>query len=263
MANYESCEILRDGHIAELRLTRPDKHNLFDELLHRELPRALNELADDAEIRAVVWTSEGRHFSAGGDTASMLAGNEDIVQLLRQVDDGRRLYRTFADFPKPVILALHGHVFGIGTSLAFLVDAIVATPTARITDPHVHMGLVTGDGGVIGFPGNMPFLKAKRHLLWGEPLTGAEAHELGLVTELSDTAEGVRAAAFRLAEEVAALPPIAVQLTKRALNKALHARIDDAFDTAFYLEALSATTDDVREAVAAFSEKRPGKWAGR
>lgn len=263
MAKYETCETIRDGHVAELRLTRPDLHNRFDDLLHRELVDALRELADDPGVRAVVWTSEGRHFSAGGDTASMLAGNEDLVQLLRQVDDGRRLYRAFADFSKPVVLALHGHVFGIGTSLAFLADAIVATPEARIVDPHVHMGLVTGDGGVVGFPGNMPFLRAKRHLLWGEPLTGAEAHELGLVTELADSPEAVREAAFRLAQEVASLPPIAVQLTKRALNKALHARIDDVFDTAFYLEALSATTDDIREAVAAFKEKRPGNWAGR
>lgn len=263
MASYQTCETLRDGHVAELRLTRPEVHDLFDELLHRELVDALHELSDDRDVHSVVWTSMGRHFSAGGDTAAMLAGNEDIVQLMRQIDDGRRVYRALADFSKPIVLALHGHVFGIGTSLAFLTDAIVTTPQTRIVDPHVHMGLVTGDGGVVGFPGNMPFLKAKRHLLWGEPLTGAEAHELGLVAELADSPEGVREAAFRLANEVAALPPMAVQLTKRALNKALHARIEDVFDTAFYLEALSATTDDVREAVAAFKEKRPGDWKGR
>jgi enoyl-CoA hydratase len=100
-------------------------------------------------------------------------------------------------------------------------------------------------------------------LLWGEPLLAEDAHRLGLVTDLADDAESVPSLAMDIANRVAALPPVAVQLTKRALNKVLGARIEEAFDTAFYLEAISASTSDLREAVTAFKDKRPGVWSGQ
>ena len=263
MATYETLELRCEGHVAEMRMTRPDIHNRFDQLLHQEMTVALQELQQDDSVRAVLWTAEGKHFSAGGDMESILAGNEDFKQLMAQIDEGRHLYRTFAELHKPLIVALNGHTFGIATSLILTADAIVSVPTARISDPHVHMGLVTGDGGAVGWPANLASIKAKRHLLWGEPITGEEAYKFGMVTELAATPEAVQDKARELAQEVSSLPPVAVQLTKRALNKQLQSRMDDVFDLAFYLEALSATTSDVREAVASFKEQRPGRWLGR
>ncbi|MWA03240.1 enoyl-CoA hydratase/isomerase family protein [Actinomadura sp. LD22] len=263
MARYQAVEPIRNGPVGELRLCRPDVQNRFDDVLFGELGDALGELAADTEIRAVVLSAAGKHFSAGGDTETMLAANADLQVLLAQVDDGRRLFRAFADFPKPLIAALHGHVFGVATSLALTADAVVSAPGVRISDPHVHLGLVAGDGGCVTWPANLPLVRAKRHLLWGEPLLAEDAHRLGLVTELAESAEAVRPLALELAERVAALPPVAVQLTKRALNKVLAARADEVFDTAFYLEAISASTADLREAVEAFTQKRPGVWSGR
>jgi enoyl-CoA hydratase len=124
------------------------------------------------------------------------------------------------------------------------------------------MGLVAGDGGAISWPVNLPLLRAKRHLLWGDPLTGQEAFDLGLVSDLVEDPEQVRERAFELARRVAALPPVAVQLTKRTLNKGLAARIDEVLDTGFAYEAISNRTDDVVEAVTAFHEGRPGRWTG-
>jgi len=124
------------------------------------------------------------------------------------------------------------------------------------------MGLVAGDGGCISWPANMPLLRAKRHLLWGEPLTGQQAFDLGLVTDLVSASDLVRTRAIELATAVAALPPVAVQLTKRTLNKALAARVDEVLDAGLYLEALSNRTADVVEAVTAFKEGRPGTWTG-
>ena len=182
---------------------------------------------------------------------------------MNQIDEGRRLFRTFADFPKPVVVALHGDVYGVATSIVLTADAIVAARGVKLSDPHVHMGLVAGDGGCVTWPLNLPLVRAKRHLLWGEPLLAEDAHRLGMVTDLVDTPDEVRTAARALAERVASLPPVAVQLTKRALNKYVHSRIDDVFDTAFYLEAISVNTEDMREAVTAFLEKRAGVWRGR
>ena len=258
-----AVEIHLRGHVAELRLSRPETLNAFDEALVNELPGALVGLARDTDVRAVVWTSTGKHFSAGGDMQTILDGHADLNALIRNVDDGRRLFRSFADFPKPLVAAVHGHSFGVSTSLVFTADAVVTTPTTKLSDPHVHMGLVAGDGGCVAWPPSAGLLRAKRRLLWGEPLTGQEAFDLGLVTDLVDTADEVARTAFELAERVAALPPIATQLTKRTLNKALAASTEQVLDTGFYLEALSNRSADAVEAVEAFKEKREGRWTGR
>lgn len=252
---------ISDG-IGELRLTRPELLNRFDEVLLGELGPGLRSLGDDPAVRAVVWTSTGKHFSAGGDIDEILASHDDPAHLSAGIERGKELYRTFAGFSKPLIVALHGHTFGVATSLVLLADAIVTTPTVRISDPHVHMALVAGDGGAISWPVNMPLLRAKRHLLWGEPLSGQEAHDLGLVSDLVDSPEKVRETAFELAVRVAALPPIAVQLTKATLNAGLAARVDELLDVGFANEAISNRSADVVEAVTAFKEGRPGTWTG-
>ena len=128
---------------------------------------------------------------------------------------------------------------------------------------HVHMGLVAGDGGVIAWPINMAMTLAKRHLLWGDALSAEDAHRIGLVTDLVATRDEVDALAAKLAARVAGLPPVAVQLTKRALNKVVQSRTDEAFDLGFYLEAVSLGSEDMVEAVTAFLEKRRGVWRGR
>lgn len=263
MADYTTLTLSTDGHVGEINLSRPEVMNRFDGELLGELGPALSELGARRDVRAVVLTSSGKHFSAGGDTELMLAGNADLRDLMDQIDDGRRLFRTFADFSKPLVVAVQGHTFGVSTSLIMTADAVVSTPGALLSDPHVVMGLVPGDGGCVTWPANFPIVKAKRHLLWGEPLTAQDAYQLGVVTDLVDTPDEVAPRARELAAKVASLPPAAVQLTKRALNKVMHARIDEVFDTAFYLEAISAQTDDLREAVTEFKDKRPGQWQGK
>lgn len=262
MTDYQSVHVERTGHVAELRLNRPDKLNAFDDALINELPDVLLDLAREPEVRAVVLTSTGKHFSAGGDLDTIIAGSEDLNALMRGVDDGRRLFRAFTDFAKPMIVVVHGSSVGVATSLVFTADAVVTTPDSALSDPHVHVGLVAGDGGVVAWPLSAGLARAKRQLLWGEPLTGARAHELGLVSDLADDIESARRLAFELAERVAALPPVAVQLTKRSLNRVLSASTHDVLDTSFYLEALSNRSADAVEAVEAFREKREGRWTG-
>jgi len=249
--------------VAELQLNRPDVLNRFDTALIDELCPALAELDEDTAVRAVVWTSTGKHFSAGGDMDDIVAGHDDPAHLAAGVARGISLYRAFAGFGKPLVVALHGHTFGVATSLVLLGDAIVTTPTVRIVDPHVHLGLVAGDGGAISWIVNLPLSRVKRHLLWGEPMTGQVAFDLGLVSDLVDSTEDVRAKAFELAARVAALPPVAVQLTKWTLNAGLAKRVDELLDVGFNYEAASQRTDDVLEAVAAFREGRPGRWQGK
>lgn len=252
-----------DG-VAMVELCRPEIHNRFDHVLHDELLRALDAVSADEHVRALLLCAQGKVFSGGGDTARMLEGAaESPHDRFAGVDGGRHLFRRFADFSKPFVVALTGDVYGVGTSVVLTADAIVSTPGVRLADPHVHMGLVAGDGGVVAWPLNLAMTLSKRHLLWGDPLLAEDAHRLGLVTDLVDGRDDVVPLAARLAARVAALPPVAVQLTKRALNKVVQSRTDEAFDLGFYLEAISLGTEDMVEAVTAFLEKRGGVFKGR
>lgn len=250
-------------HVAEIRLCRPELLNRFDMLLHRELTDVLEQVALDPEVRVAVLSSTGRVFSAGGDIKVMLEAAGDIGHRMRMIDEGRHLFRTIADFPKPLIVALAGNSYGLSTSLILLSDAIVASKGVEFSDPHVQMGLVAGDGGTTAWPTAMGMIRAKRHLLTGDPMGAEEAWRLGVVTDLVDTPEDVLPTAMALARKIVALPPLAVQMTKRALNKSVMARADEVMDLSFYLEGLSFGTEDLQEAVAAFKAKRPGVWKGR
>lgn len=260
----ESLNVQVDDGIATIDLCRPEVQNRFDHLLHDELEAAIGQVAANADVRAVLLTAQGPVFSGGGDTERMRAANaESPHDKLVDVDRGRALFRRVADLPKPLVVSLTGDVFGVATSLVLLADAIVSCPGVRIADPHVRMGLVAGDGGTVVWPMNLATTLAKRHLLWGEPLLAEDAHRLGVVTDLEADADAVRARAAELARRVASLPPVAVQLTKRAINQGVASRINEVFDLGFYLEAMSLGTEDVLEAIQAFHERRPGNWSGR
>lgn len=260
---YQTLTLTESDGVAELQLCRPELLNRFDSALHREFIAALEQLADSASVRAVLLSSTGRFFSAGGDTELMLSAAEDPQVRLTLIDEGRRLFRTTAEFPKPLVVALAGDTYGLGATIVMLGDAIVTAPDVKMADTHIQMGLVAGDGGAVAWPANMPFARAKRHLLTGDPLTGAEAHALGLVSDLVADRSDVHAAALALATRMASLPPLAVQLTKRALNKHLASRADEVLDLSFHLEGITMASEDMREAIDAFKNKRPGVWQGR
>ncbi|MBX3595036.1 enoyl-CoA hydratase/isomerase family protein [Sphingomonas sp.] len=263
MSDWQTLDLEREGGVAEIRLNRPDLLNRFDMQLHRELTELFGALAADPDVLSVVLSSTGRVFSAGGDTKVMIEAAGNLGHRMAMIDEGRQLFRAVADFPKPLIVALTGNSYGLGTSIILLGDAIVTTRTIEFSDPHVHMGLVAGDGGTTAWPTAMGMIRAKRHLLTGDPMSGEEAWRLGVVTDLVDTVEEIVPAARALATRIAKLPPVAVQMTKRALAKAMMARADEVMDLSFYLEALSFGSDDLLEAVAAFKEKREGVFKGR
>ena len=260
MSGYQSLTITTADHVAVLELSRPDLLNRFDTVLHEEFGRALQELADDGDVRVVILCAAGTAFSAGGDTALMETAMTDFRKRLALIDEGRRLFRAVVDFPKPLVVALEGDVYGVGATVILGADAIVSHPTVRIADTHVRIGLTAGDGGVVSWPMNVPMVLAKRHLLTGDALTGEVAHRLGVVTDLVATRDEVRGEAAALAARIASLPPLAVQLTKRAFNAAVGQRTSEGLDVGFYLEAMSLATQDLREGIASFKERRPGNW---
>src|SRR5260370_27959785 len=108
------------------------------------------------------------------------------------------MVRLCGDFNKHLVAVVHGHVFGVATSLVLTADAVVSTAGVRISDPHVHLGLVPGDGGCVTWPANLPLVRAKRHLLWGEPLLAEDAYRLG--------------PGYDLAPDTQSAPPLAMHI---------------------------------------------------
>lgn len=248
--------------IARLTLNRPDKGNAFDADMHREFAQALGEIAALDHIRVLLIDGAGRTFSGGGDFSYIRQLRGDADLRARSFDEGMAIFDGMANFPVPIVIAMHGHAIGIGATLVAFSDISVAWKDARIADPHVQIGLVAGDGGVIGWASAIGFNRARRLLLTGEALTGEQAHTLGLVTDLADTPEAAREAAEALAQRIAALPPVAIRGTKRAFNALARVRNGDAQRIAFEAEQVALMSDDLEEAMTAMTEKRPPHYTG-
>jgi enoyl-CoA hydratase len=142
-------------------------------------------------------------------------------------------------------------------------DVVVAARRAKLADTHVQLGLVAGDGGCLVWPQAVGMLRARRHLLTGDALDAATAFQLGIVTDLVDEPDDVMPYARGIAERIAALPPLAVQGTKRALNRVSTLRADEVVDLAFELEETTLVSNDLLEGIAAFREGRAATFTGR
>jgi enoyl-CoA hydratase len=245
-----------DDGIAEVILDRPDLLNRFDADLHHAFTVALTDLAGRSEVRAVVLSSTGSAFSAGGDFDMMRRAHEDPALQRAIVDEARRLYAALMNLPQPIVAAVQGPAIGLGATVVLSCDAVVAARTATIADPHVGVGLVAGDGGAIAWAQATGLLRAKRHLLTGDPLDAVTAHSFGLVTDLVDSPEDAAPAARELAGRIAALPPLAVQSTKRVLQALLRQASGAALDLGLALEQETMATQDHIDRIDAFQARR-------
>jgi enoyl-CoA hydratase len=260
--DFSNVAISIEGDVAQITLNKPEKYNAIDLAFHEELTLAFRRTAESASVRAIVFASTGKVFSAGGDFDALLKDQADPVSRHRSGKHARPLFMAIADCPLPIVTALHGDSVGLGTTLALCTDAIVAARTAHISDPHIVIGLAAGDGGGIVWPQSAGILLAKRYLLSGDRIPAEAALAMGLVTDLVDTAEEALPAARALAKRIAALPPRAVQATKRMLNHGLRHRIEENFDFGFALELETMATEDLIEAISAFREKREPIYRG-
>jgi enoyl-CoA hydratase len=260
---WETLRIAIEGPVATITLSRPELLNRFDPALHGEFVEALRAVRRQPEVRAAVLASTGKVFSAGGDFDWMRQLHDDVTHRIRALDEGRLLIGTLLDFPLPVIAAVQGDAIGLGATIVAGCDAVVAARSVGLADTHVLIGLVAGDGGCVVWPQAIGMLRAKRYLLTGDRLSAEQAYTIGLVTDLVDEPGDVLPAAHRLADRLAALPPLAVQGTKRSLNRVLQQRAGEVLDLSFAQESISMGSDDLLEAIDAFRNRRPPTYRGR
>jgi enoyl-CoA hydratase/carnithine racemase len=246
-----------ENHVATITLNRPDTLNAIDEDMHHALLDALLDVRSNTDVRVVLFTAAGRAFSAGGDLNEVASLQADAQKRARMCDIGIRLVEALIDIPVPIVVALHGDAIGLGASIVLACDIIVGSKKARLADTHVKVGLVAGDGGCLTWPLSMGMNRAKRYLLTGKMLPAEKAYEFGLITDLVETPEETLPAAQEIVDEIAALAPIAVSGTKKALNELTKARSREVFPIGMAYEQESAASEDLLEAVAAFKERRP------
>lgn len=217
---FQTLSLTVTDGIAELRLTRPDLLNRFDMPAHIEFVSALEDVAARIpEIRVLVLTAEGRAFSAGGDFGEMLEAHASKAVRNDMVKYAKAVFHGVAELPIPVISAIQGSAVGLGATIATLCDIVVAWKGAKIADTHVNVGLVAGDGGIISWAQSIGMNRAKRFLLTGDFITGEQAYEWGLVTDLVEAAEDAAPRARELAAKIASYPAGGVNGTKRAFSR--------------------------------------------
>ena len=255
MPELHTIELIRTRRLLTIAFNRPDALNAFDKTMHDELPVALDFARDDAGSDIVVLTGNGKAFSAGGDFAHILNNADNPAEFEHEIAMARRIVETIVDIDKPVVCRLNGHAVGLGATIALLCDIIYASDRAKIGDPHVNIGLVAGDGGVLAWPQRIGLTRAKEYLLTGELIGAEQAAAIGLINRALPPEE-LDAEVARLCENLLGKPQFALRKTKRLTNLELKRLIPLLFEPGMRWEAESVRDPDHREAVAALMEKR-------
>lgn len=249
---------LSDG-LAIITLDRPDKMNALTVEMREALASHFETAACDPAVRAVLLTAAGKAFCASGDVSKMgdftPASGRELLRL------AHRMVRNLANIEKPVVAGVRGAVAGIGWSLAMACDAVIASETAKFTQVFRHVG-VAPDGGAIYFlTQHLGLLRAKELTMSGRRVDATEAHALGLVNRVVPDDE-LDAAALAYARELANGPTFALGVAKKLFKQMYQPTLEAYLDAEAWAQGLTLMTEDHKEGVKAFFEKRKPAFRG-
>jgi enoyl-CoA hydratase len=258
MPEYTSILVESHGRVGLIRLNRPQALNALNGVLLKELNHALAEFDRDADIGAMVLAGNERAFAAGADIKEM--ADASAVEMLQR--DTISAFEGLQKIRKPLIAAVSGYCFGGGNELAMCCDLIVASETALLGQPEINLGVIPGAGGTQRLTRAVGKAIAMEMVLNNRTLTAQEALKYGLVNRVVPV-ERYLEEALQLAAEIAARAPLALRLGKEAVNHAFESFLNDGLKDerrAFYF---LFTSDDQKEGMRAFVEKRPANWEGK
>jgi 2-(1,2-epoxy-1,2-dihydrophenyl)acetyl-CoA isomerase len=259
MSDYETILVEKSGGIARITLNRPDRLNSFTAAMHAELRDALGKLGD---ARVLVLTGAGRGFCAGQDLGDRSVAPGDAVDLGETVErDWNPLIRTLAALPQPVIARVNGVAAGAGANIALACDLAVAARSARFIQSFSAIGLIPDSGGSWHLPRLVGQARALGLALTGEPLPAEQAAEWGLIWKCVDD-DALDAEVDALAAKLAALPPLGLAAIKSIIRSTWGRMLDEELDLQRDEMRRLGFTDDYREGVAAFLEKRRPNFTG-
>jgi enoyl-CoA hydratase len=254
-ADYRALKVaVSPAGVLEIRIGGIERPSVLDREAHTELARIWADADRDPLVRAVLVRGVGKDLSTGGDLALIQRMTEDFETRRALLTEAREIVRGIIDFTKPVVSMLHGRCIGAGLVPALLADISIAADDAVIMDGHTRVGLVAGDHAVAIWPLLCGMARAKRLLLLNDPVSGAEAASIGLVSQSVD-ASILEATAEETANRLAAAAPTAVRWTKHALNQWLR-QAEPAFELSLALQFVGVTGPEVQEGLAAIHARR-------
>jgi 2-(1,2-epoxy-1,2-dihydrophenyl)acetyl-CoA isomerase len=266
MSDYETVNVHRRGGAATIELNRPDRLNAWNQQFGRDLRAAVEEVADDDDVRAVLVTGAGRGFSSGADLKDM--GEDDP-----KTEDGRPdvytvlteryhpIIKGLREMPKPVVAAVNGPAVGIGCSLALASDLIVAKQSAYFLLAFVNVGLVPDGGSSVFIPARVGHARAFEMALLGERVDAEAAERWGLINRVWPDDEFDKRVT-ELIDRLAAGPTKSYAGTKRQLNNRIYWGLDDQLELEAQIQREMAGSDDFVEGVMAFAQKRAANFSG-
>ena len=267
--NYDDLDkvlVTREGHIGIVSLNRPEARNAMNSELSSQFHTALERVAKDESMRAILLRGEGKSFCVGGDVKSFdeqaSGSTESPTKRVTTLLHGTEVIDLLLAIPQPTVSAVQGHAMGLGSTIAMFCDVMIVADDAKIADTHVNVGLVAGDGGAVTFPLMMPFGAAKWYLLTGDRMSGTEAEKLGVALRSVPEAD-LHATALEVAGRFASMPPLAAQGTKATLNRILRNRMDQVLEFGLLYEGATFLSEDHKEAASAFVERREPTFHGR
>jgi len=268
--SYETIILEKKDAIATITLNRPERLNAINPQMTQELASALDNVEADAGVRVLVITGAGRGFCAGADVGGMTGGAERdssaavTAEELRQglIHSAGRVMPRIHKLQKPTIAMVNGSAVGAGFDLALVCDIRIGSEKSRFMNAFVRIGLFPGWGGTWLYPRVMGVGKALEYLYTGDFMEAEEAERLGVLNKLVK-AEELEAETLAFARKIASGPPISLKLMKLQVYKGLGMDFETALQFAAACETITLSSEDHREGVAAFREKRQARYQGR
>lgn len=257
----ELLDVRVDGGIGVVRVNRPDKLNALNADVIDEMAATFAELRDAPDVRGILLTGAGeKAFVAGADIAELARmGPLDGVRVSRQ---GQRAFRMLETMPKPTVAAINGFALGGGLELALACHLRTASSKARFGLPEVKLGIIPGYGGTVRLPRLVGRGRAMELILTGEMIDAAEAHRIGLVNRIFEP-DALLGETQALLSRIIANGPVALALAIESVDHAAGSHTEDGLRFESDLFGLLAGTEDMREGMSAFLEKRPPTFRGR
>jgi enoyl-CoA hydratase/carnithine racemase len=259
---YESLSWDQDGHVATVTLRRPEKKNAMSWQMFLEIADVFERASSDPGVRCLVVTGSGDSFCSGADLsdpANLVSSPFELRDRMREV---HRIAHSVITCTKPTIARVTGVAAGAGCNLALACDLVVASKEAKFAELFVKRGLVVDFGGSWALTRSLPLHRAKELALLGESISAEEAFELGLLNRLVDSDE-IDVVVKDLASRLSELPPRTVSMIKENLNRATERTLEQTLDAESVSQALAYASEDTREAVMAWVEKREPRFTGR
>lgn len=256
--NFQTIDLAIAEGVATLTFNRPDKLNSFTTAMHAELREALSAIRADTNVRCLLITGKGRGFCAGQDLADEVA-SADIGATVER--DYNPLVRSLTTLPMPVICAVNGIAAGAGANIALACDIVLAARSASFIQAFCKIGLVPDSGGTWTLPRVVGHARAMALTLLGEKISAEKAETWGMIWKCVDDAD-LMAEALKLAKHLAIQPTKGLAMTKQAIHAAGTHTLDQQLDLERDLQAAAAASDDFKEGVNAFLEKRAPVFKG-